>query len=112
MTGKSLFPQLATDGTHLFVHQAIPKEQLPKGEYAWSIFDLETGKRVAKVPHEPGARGLNYLGGRVFTLHEEGRINFGKPGQARRTLRAFDATNGMRLWERELWGPPVLPPLP
>src|SRR5262249_2605919 len=47
MKGKALWPMVSTDGRHLFVHQALVKEQLPEGDYAWWVFSLETGKQVA-----------------------------------------------------------------
>jgi hypothetical protein len=116
MRGRSLWPQLAGDGRHVFIHQALSKEQLPAGEYAWSIFDLETGKRVAKVPFEPGAQNLTALGGRLFyAIESGGGIRPGGPPGAMkrtRTLRAFDLATGKRLWEHSLWAPPVLLPVP
>ncbi len=111
LAGKALWPQLAGDGRHLFVHQALVKEQLPPGDYAWWVFNLETGKQVAKVPFEPGTKGLSLLGSRLYFLTE---VTKGGPrGMQRiRTLKAVSAQTGMLVWQRQVWAPPVLLPLP
>jgi hypothetical protein len=117
MEGRELWPQLSGDRRYVFVHQALVKEQLPPGEYAWTVFDLETGKRRAKVPFEPGAEGLTVLGPRAYyavTTRKGGFRPGGGPGglQQTRVLKAVEVASGRPLWQRPIWAPPFLPPLP
>ncbi len=111
MRGQSLWPQLGMDGRFVFVHQAIPKEKLPPGEYAWSVFSLETGKRVAKVPFA-GAQALTVVGPRLYSVQEV--TGGGRPGMFKRTrtLKAVDLATGNVVWQHAVWAPPFLPPLP
>src|SRR5262249_9105983 len=40
LQGKALWPQITADRRYVFVHQALVKEKLPEGDYAWWIFSL------------------------------------------------------------------------
>jgi hypothetical protein len=116
MQGQALWPQLSGDRRSVFIHQALVKEKLPPGEYAWSVFDLGSGKRLAKIPFEPGAEELTVIGPRAYyALTKRGGFRpGGRPGmlQQTRTLKAVEVATGQQLWQRPLWAPPVLPPLP
>jgi hypothetical protein len=102
--GKELWPQIALGGQHVFVHQALVKEQLPAGDYAWWVFSLETGKQLGKVSFEPGAEGLAVLGSRALFLvpgvakKRPPGGPFGFPPQPR-SLKAFDLASGRLLWD-------------
>jgi hypothetical protein len=113
MQGKALWKMLGSDHRYLFVHQALVKEQLPPGDYAWWVFSLETGKQVAKIGFEPGAIALQFTEGKVFTVTEETKFAGGPAGGKRtRVLKVFDAGTGQLAWEHTIYAPPVLPPLP
>jgi hypothetical protein len=117
LEGKELWPQISLDGKHVFVHQALVKEQLPAGDYAWWIFSLETGKQLGKVPFEPGAEMLAVLGPRaLFLVPGAAKIRppggpFGFPPQPR-ALKAFELATGRLLWEHPVEPVRRLPPLP
>jgi hypothetical protein len=116
MQGKELWPQLSEDRRYVFVHQALVKEQLPPGDYAWWVFSLETGKQVAKLPFEPGSQGLTVIGPRAYYSVGAQRIGPrpGGPGMFKqsRLLKAVEIATGRQLWQHAIWAPPVLPPLP
>jgi hypothetical protein len=113
MRGKSLWPMISTDGRHLFVHQALVKEQLPEGDYAWWVFSLETGKQVAKLPYE-GNMGMAVVGERALFVTMGQRKGPPNPGNwdQPRTLKAFDLKSGKLAWEHALEPQKMLPPLP
>jgi hypothetical protein len=101
LKGQSLWMQLQADGRYLFVHQAIPKEKLPEGDYAWWIFALETGKQVAKLPYDAGTREMTVLGPRLYYV-VQGAGKPMRPGfdlTQPRTLKAVDLKTGKLLWE-------------
>jgi outer membrane protein assembly factor BamB len=111
--GKAIWPQLSGDGRFLFVHQALVKEQLPAGNYAWWIFDLQSGKQVAKIPFEPGMADLAFVADKVFFVRAGSPK--GPPGLATempRVVRALDAKTGKQLWERAVEPQRRLLPLP
>jgi hypothetical protein len=116
MQGKELWPQLSEDRRYVFVHQALVKEKLPPGDYAWWVFSLETGKQVAKLPFEPGSQGLTVIGPRAYyAVAGPGRMpRPGGPGMVKgsQTLKAVEVATGRQLWQHAIWAPPQLPPLP
>jgi hypothetical protein len=112
LKGKSLWPQVSPDGRYVFVHQALVKEQLPEGDYAWWVFSLEDGKQVAKLPYEQGLTTV--LGPRAYFLVTGPRkgppmgINAAQPRQ----IKAVDLKTGKTEWERPIEPQRTLPPLP
>jgi hypothetical protein len=111
LEGKSLWLQLSPDHRYLAIHQAVPKESLPKGDYAWWIFSVPTGKQAAKIPFEPGTSQMTVLGPRAYFMME---VTKGGPRGFKRTrlLKAVTLKAGELAWERPLWAPPPLLPLP
>lgn len=89
--GEGLVAQPAVDGSHVFVHA----EPAPG---AWSIFAVPSGRRVATVTHDPGARSPAILGDRVFYLVQS-------PGA--RALRARELETDTLVWELPLTAPPT-----
>jgi hypothetical protein len=113
MEGMSLHHQLAADGGAVLVHQALVKEALPEGDYAWWVFSLETGKQLAKIPYEQGTTHATVLGERAYYVvqgpNKGGRPN---PFEQLRTLKAIDLKTGKAVWEHEIEPVRMLPPLP
>jgi hypothetical protein len=68
LRGKELWPQVSLDGQHVFVHQALVKEQLPAADYAWWVYSLATGKQVSKYPFEAPLNNVMVLGPRAYHL--------------------------------------------
>lgn len=114
LKGKSLWPQVSADGKHVFVHQALVKEQLPPGDYAWWVFSLETGKQLSKLPYQEALAEATVLGEKVFYLASApARPPFrGGERVQPRSIKALDLISGKLLWERPVEGQRFLPPLP
>jgi hypothetical protein len=112
LQGKSLWPQVSPDGRYLFVHQALVKEQLPEGDYAWWVFGLADGKQVAKLPYEPGLTTV--LGPRAYFLTTQPRKGppVGGALVQPRQIKAVDLKTGKTEWERPIEPQRMLPPLP
>jgi hypothetical protein len=112
MEGKELWPQVSEDGHYLFVHQALVKEQLPPGDYAWWVFDLETGKEVAKLPYDGPLSNAIVLGQRLYYMASGPRKFAPGPSVQPRSIKAVDLKTGKLTWERPIEGVKILPPLP
>ncbi len=113
LEGKSLWVQIAPGSRFVCVHQALVKNQLPDGDYAWWVFSLETGERIAKVPFEEGTQTVVVIGPRLFYSINQPRKgppvrNFDTPRQ----LKAVDLKTGKVVWEHSIEGQKRLPPLP
>jgi hypothetical protein len=114
LEGKSLWPQVTPDRRYVLVHQALVKEQLPPGDYAWWVFALETGKQVAKVPFEEGTQQVGVIGPRLYCLANGPVKGPPRPGgfTQPRFLKAYDLKSGKLAWEHEVKGQTFLPPPP
>jgi hypothetical protein len=107
MNGIALLPMLSSDGKKLFVHQALSEERLPAGEYAWWVFDLQTGKQLAKLRYDWAyISSRNLVDGHYFVLLQHHRLNHRSKDAVQRVLRAIDVMTGRVIWERALWAPP------
>jgi hypothetical protein len=114
MEGKSLWPQVSLDGRHLFIHQALVKEQLPEGDFAWWVFDLTNGKQVAKLPYLQGG-GVSVVGDHAFFLVTQPGKGPGRGpglGNQPRALQAVNLKTGKVDWEHAVEPLVNLPPLP
>jgi outer membrane protein assembly factor BamB len=121
-TGKALDPvalleapsfswQVVPEAGYLLAHKAVAKERLPEGDNAWWVFDLQTGKEIAKFGHEDGTESATVVGPRAFyVVLGQSR----KPGDFTqpRTLKAVDLKTGKALWEHQIEPRRMLPPLP
>lgn len=114
LKGKELWPQTSADGKYVFVHQALVKEQLPPGDYAWWVFSLESGKQVSKLPYEGALAEATVLGERLYYLAGgPGRPVFGGGERVQpRSVKVVDLKSGKVVWERPVEGVRFLPPLP
>jgi hypothetical protein len=91
--GRGLVAQVTRDGRHVFVHQEPP----PGGQDPWWVFSARTGRRVATLAHDAGARSPAILVDRVYYLLEE--------AAEERALRARDLLSGALVWELPLAAP-------
>jgi hypothetical protein len=113
--GKRLVVMSSVDEQYLCVRDAGGRPGT-RGEFdepaaPWSVFTADGGRRVADVPHEPGAAALAVLGGRAFVL-VTGRIDtpLDRPFVVPRSLRAVDLRTGAVQWERPVGGTSAAPP--
>jgi hypothetical protein len=114
LRGKALWTLIAPDGKTIAVHQALVKEQLPEGDYAWWVFDTETGRQVAKFPFEAGSTELTVIGPRALYAVTGQRKGPPRPGlfETPRLVRAVDLKSAKQVWERNLPPQRFLPPPP
>jgi hypothetical protein len=113
LLGKELWPRIQPDHRYVFVHQALVKEQLPPGDYAWWIFSLETGRQVGKVPFDAAGQEMSVIGPRLYTVVAvAGKRPPGFSATQPRALRAVDLRSGKTLWERAIEPQRRLLPLP
>jgi hypothetical protein len=79
---------------------------------SWSVFAVDTGELVSRVPFAAGTQSVALLGPRVFFLISgpiRGPIT--RSFQLPRSLRAVDVKTGKTLWERPVEGKSVPTPL-
>lgn len=114
LRGKELWTLISPAGRAIAIHQALVKEQLPKGDYAWWVFDAETGKQVAKFPFEADSTGLTVVGPRAYYAVAGQRKGPPRLGvwETPRLLKAVDLKTGKQVWERNLPPNRMLPPPP
>jgi hypothetical protein len=112
LDGKSLWPLLSLDGRHLFIHQGVPKEQLPNGDFAFWVFDLETGKQVGKVPFEQTSGGVAVVGDHALFLVVQPKSGGKASEKQGRSLRAINLKTGKTDWEHAVEPEVRLPPVP
>jgi hypothetical protein len=114
LKGKELWPQLSADGKYVFVHQALVKEQLPPGDYAWWVFSLESGKQVSKLPFTGQLTDAIVLGDRLYHLASgQGKPVFGGGERVTpRSIQAVSLKSGKVVWQRPVEGQRFLVPLP
>jgi hypothetical protein len=111
LQGKSLFTMPGGDGKHVAVHQGVVKESLPPGDYAWWVFDLESGKEVAKFPYEEQTTGISVVGPRAYYVVQTQKPG-GFAGVITRTLKAVDLKSGKVVWDRGVESTKIIPPPP
>ena len=114
LEGKSLWTLISPDGRYICIHQALPKEQLPEGDYAWWVFETATGKQIAQFPFEAGSTELTVLGPRAYYMVNGSRKGPPRPGlwETPRVIKAVDLKSGKLLWERNLPPQRMIPPPP
>jgi hypothetical protein len=116
--GKRLQVRVTLDERFLCLREASPSPDerhslLPgKATSWWSLFSVETGERIGRVPNDPGMHAFAVLGKRVFYL-VPGTLRgpLDQPNMQPLTLRAIDLSSGKKLWERPVTGK-LLPPPP
>lgn len=89
-------------------HSLLPS----KTPSRWSLFSVQTGKRLGRVPFEPGMHDWIVVGKRVFYLIPgtlQGALD--RPNIQPLTLKAIDLKTGKKLWEHPVAGK-LLPPPP
>jgi hypothetical protein len=117
-TGKRVRTLPTLDDRFLWLRDAAPSPDQEPGpderkKYGWSIFPVDGGERLARVPYEPGTEGVAVVGPRAYCIVAgpfKGPID--KPFVRPRSLKAFDLKTGKPLWEHPVEGKSCLPPAP
>jgi hypothetical protein len=115
--GKQLTVLATLDNRMVCVRDALPSpdQRGPAAEakkYAWTIYSLETGEKVAQVNHQPGTQALIILGPRLFLLRN-GPVKgpLGQPFENTRFLEGIDVKTGRVLWEHAVASKTGHPPV-
>ena len=81
-----------------------------QARFTWSVFDVATGKLIARMPYEPGTQSVSVLGDRAYCLVAGGVPGaLDRPFISPRKLKAIDLRTGKAIWERPVEGKQVLP---
>jgi hypothetical protein len=84
-----------------------------KTQCLWSLFSVQTGELLGRIPDEAGMNAIAVLGPRVYYLVPgplRGTLN--QPHVQPQTLRAVDLQSGKKLWEHPVAGKLIAPPPP
>jgi hypothetical protein len=109
LRGRGVIANLSTDGHELVLLQGLPRSSLSPDEYVHSVFSIETGALVAKIPRmENSGVNLGVAGTHAFVI-VAGSSPGAKLGQS---VAAFDIKTGRLLWTHALFTPVFIPPPP
>jgi hypothetical protein len=113
LRGRGVFVQTTADGRDLVLFQAIARTDLSHEEDVYSVFSIEGGILIAKIPrmHDGGAE-IGASGTHVFVVVAGAQTSTGATESTARTLLAFDARTGHQLWAHALTPSTMLLPPP
>lgn len=113
--GRGLVPEVTPDGQYLFICGESFWEGQTNENTKWQVFSVATGRLIATLTFEPGAREVCVVDSRVLYVVEESPAVTGltKTGTYRCILKARELMSNELLWERTLQerrasGPPRL----
>lgn len=97
--GQALVSYVTPDGSTILIHSEIQTgARLP-----WWIFSVKTGKQLALLNYEEGAREACVLNSHLFYLVENRPPAPQKGGELlQSTIKAFDLVSGKSLWQHSL----------
>jgi hypothetical protein len=114
LQGKRLLVRATENNQYLCLRDAVPSPDQKvdeAGQHAWSVFDVGTGERIARLPFEPGTQAIAVLGPRAYYLVAGAvPLAVGRPFVNPRVLKAVDLKSGRTLWERPAAGKRVNAP--
>jgi hypothetical protein len=113
LRGKRLVVRASMNDQQLFLRDAVPcpdEKADEHGQHAWSIFDISSGERLARLPYEPGTQAVAIFGPRAYCL-VAGSLpaSLSGPFVNPRVLKAVDLKTGKTLWERPAEGKWLVP---
>jgi hypothetical protein len=117
LRGKRLLARTTLDERILCIREINPSPDerlslMPKKPLGtWSLFSVETGEVVGRIPDQAGMNAITVLGKRVFYLVPgtfRGTLN--EPNIQPQILRVIDLSSGQKLWERPVAGKLIAPP--
>jgi hypothetical protein len=113
LQGERLIVRPTLNDRYLCLRDTLPSPDQKadeRGRHAWSIFDVATGERVARLPFEAGTLAIAVLGSRAYCLVAGGVPgSLGKAFVNPRVLKAVDLRTGKVLWERPAEGKRLTP---
>jgi hypothetical protein len=98
LTGEALVSYVTPDGLCVLIHSEAQHQ-----EHDWWLFSVKTGKRLAVLNYEEGAKEACVLNSRVFYLVEDPPpAQRRDAGILRSTIKAVEISSGKVVWERLL----------
>ena len=101
--GRVTVEQDSADGAHLLVSRRVEDAASAEEQYAWSIYALETGRRVAEIRHY--ASTAPFFVSNSVLVHEArpyDHVLDGKWIEEPLRLRAINVETGAVIWSRPL----------
>jgi hypothetical protein len=119
LRGKRLLVRPTVDEHVLCVREIMPSPDerqslMPKkAPGVWSLFSVQTGELVSRIPDEAGMNTILVVDKRVFYLVPGTlRGSLDQPNIQPQILRVLDLTSGKKLWEHPVAGKLIDPPPP
>jgi hypothetical protein len=117
LVGKHLLARVSLDEKTLCLYEACANPEdgvslVPKKTpICWSLFSVETGELLGRIPSEAGIHDVVVLGKRVFYLVPGSfRGPLDQPWLQPQILKAIDLKSGKKLWEHPVAGKLITPP--
>jgi hypothetical protein len=117
LRGQRLLARVTLDERVLCLREGSPSPEerfsmMPKKSSGyWSLFAVDTGKAMGRIPVEAGTYDIAILGKRVFYLVAgEPRGSLDRGAVQPQTLKAVDLVSGKQLWQRPVAGRSLAPP--
>lgn len=101
--GLALVSYVTPDGCYLFIHSEMPNESAPEAKTPWWLFSVSTGKQLAVLDYEQGAREACVLASNVYYIVDNPPPALRSDGDIlRSTIKALDIVSGRLLWQHLL----------
>ncbi len=117
LSGQRLQVRATLDERVLCLRESRPRPDdsgswmVKKAPTLWSLFSVQTGELLGRIPDEAGMNTIAVLGPRVYYLIP-GALHgtLSQPHIQPQTLRAVDLQSGKKLWEHPVAGKLIAPP--
>jgi hypothetical protein len=102
--GLALVSYVTPDGCHLFIHSEMPPdESSPEAKAPWWLFSVSTGKQLAVLEYEQGAREACVLDSHLYYIVDDPPPALRSDGDIlQSTIKALDIVSGRTLWQHLL----------
>jgi hypothetical protein len=103
VAGEALVSYVTPDGCYLFIHSERPARAGAGERQPWWLFSVVTGRQLAVLSYDFGARETCVLDAKVFYI-----VDAQPPGDADKkqihqsTLKSLDIVSGAVVWQRPL----------
>jgi len=98
LTGEALVSYVTPDGLYVLIHSEAQAQQ-----HNWWLFSTKTGKKLAVLNYEDGAKEACVLNSRLYYLVEDPPPAHRHEAEAlRSTIKAVEISSGKVVWERLL----------
>jgi hypothetical protein len=103
--GLALVSYVTPDGGYIFIHSEMPTEESSPNKTPWWLFSVSTGKQLAVLDYEQGAREACVLASKVYYIVDNPPPALRSDGDIlQSTIKALDIVSGRLLWQHLLSG--------